>query len=101
MQGAACTTLSERGVVSTEDVMKARQLISNASYGPDTLKVLFAAFDDAWRQLAPKCGDNPLAIEAARIRLANTILSLATEDSKDPEQLKAAALRITALGEPT
>ena len=80
--------------------MKARQLISRASYGPETLTVLFKAFDDAWERLAPRHGDNPLAIEAARLRLANTILSLASEDSKDPDQLAAAALRITGLAEP-
>ena len=80
--------------------MKARQLISRASYGPETLTVLFKAFDDAWQQLAPKHGDDPLAIEAARLRLANTILSLASEDSKDSEQLKAAALRVISLNEP-
>jgi hypothetical protein len=82
-------------------VMKARQLIGNAAQGPDALKVLFKAFDDAWEQLAPKHGDNPLAIEAARLKLANVILSLANEDRKDTEQLKAAALRIMALDEPT
>ena len=80
--------------------MKARQLISRASYGPETLTVLFKAFDDAWQQLAPKHGDDPLAIEAARLRLANTILSLASEDSKDPEELKAAALRVISLNAP-
>jgi hypothetical protein len=61
------------------------------------LTVLFKAFDDAWEQLAPKHGDNPLAIEAARLKLANVILSLATEDSKDSEVLRAAAFRVMSL----
>ena len=77
--------------------MKARQLIGDAAYGPETLSVLFKAFDEAWEQLAPRIGPNALAIEAARLRLANAILSLADENSKDAEHLKAAALRIMDL----
>jgi hypothetical protein len=38
--------------------MEARRLIGNASYGPDTLKVLFQAFDEAWTTLAPRYGDD-------------------------------------------
>jgi hypothetical protein len=77
---------------------KARQLIASATYGPDTLKVLFKAFDDAWEQLAPKYyGADPTATEAMRLKLANAVLSLAGEDSKDAEQLKTDALRIVTL----
>jgi hypothetical protein len=78
--------------------MKARQLIRNGSYGPDQLKVLFKAFDDAWDSIAANFG-SPLAIEAARIRLANIILSLPHDGSCDPEQIKNAAIRIMELGD--
>ena len=30
--------------------MEARQLIDRASYGPETLEVLFQAFDAAWKE---------------------------------------------------
>jgi hypothetical protein len=34
-----------------EAMTKARQLIGSASFGPEVLKVLFSAFDDAWAHL--------------------------------------------------
>jgi hypothetical protein len=77
-------------------IMRGRQLIGSATYAPDTLKVLFKAFDDAWHELAPAVGTSPLAIEATRLRLANVILSLAGPHSDNAEQLKNAALRIMA-----
>ena len=79
--------------------MKARQLIGSASYGPDHLKVLFQAFDEAWDRISAHF-DNPSAIEAARLRLANIILSMPHNGSKDPELIKNTALRIMALGTP-
>ena len=46
--------------------MKAQQLITDASFGPNALHVLFQVFDAAWNGIAANFGDNPLAIEAAR-----------------------------------
>ena len=59
--------------------MKARELIRNASYGPEHLKALFTAFDQAWESMAGDVGTNPLAVEAARLKLAGIILSLGNE----------------------
>jgi hypothetical protein len=73
--------------------MKARELIRNASYGPDHLKVLFIAFDQAWEIIAGDVGANPQAVEAARLRLASIILSLGDE-AKDPDWLRNAAVQI-------
>ena len=44
--------------------MKARQLIQGATYGPETLKVIGKAFDDAWSEIAlisvrTDCNPNP------------------------------------------
>jgi hypothetical protein len=77
--------------------MKARQLISNASYGPDTLKVLFVAFDEAWDSVAGNFGDDPAVIQAARVMLANIILNLPYSDSGDVERIKNVALQVMAL----
>lgn len=77
--------------------MKARQLIGHAVFGPDALKVLFKAFDDAWEEIKPKVSKRAIALEAARLSLANIILSLCKEDSRDPDQLKNEALRIFRL----
>ena len=78
--------------------MKARQLISNASYGPDELKVLFEAFDDAWTSIAPTISTGANAAEAARLKLANIILGLARADTRDAKQLAEAAVRLMLSG---
>jgi hypothetical protein len=73
--------------------MRARKLIESASFGPETLNTLFQAFDQAWAILAPRYGSDATAIEAARTRLANILLSLARADSRDAGALKDAALQ--------
>jgi hypothetical protein len=77
--------------------MKARQLISAGMYGPDTLKVLFKAFDDAWEAMASTITDGAGATEAARLKLANVILSLAHDGATDPETIKDTALVILGI----
>jgi len=77
--------------------MKARKLIDGASYGPDALKVIGQAFDEAWQEIAGSFGNDPQDIEAARLRLAEAVLSVAFEDSRDAEILKRAALQRMAL----
>jgi hypothetical protein len=37
----------------------ARELIDESSYGPETLKILYQAFDDAWEALAPMYAGDP------------------------------------------
>jgi hypothetical protein len=70
------------------------RLIGRASYGPETLNVLFQAFDEAWQTLAPSCGDNVLSIHAGRLKLANAILSVAREGSTDPRSISDGALKL-------
>lgn len=75
--------------------MKARQLLSATSFAPDQLRVLFEAFDQAWATIAAGVGDDPQAIETARLKLANLVLSLARDgDVDDPERLRNAALQL-------
>jgi hypothetical protein len=76
--------------------MKARHLVGSSSFGPEALKGITQAFDDAWNSIAAKIGNNPLAIEAARLKLANIILAIAQNEGGDPEQLKRAALDLMA-----
>jgi pyocin large subunit-like protein len=76
--------------------MKARELISSASYGPETLKIVFESFDRAWESIAANFGNNPLAIQAARVKLANIILSMPHDYQSDAEQIKNAALKMMA-----
>jgi hypothetical protein len=74
--------------------MKARQLIDNSSYGPDELRVLGEAFDDAWVRLAPTVDRRPEAIEAARLKLAGTILDLARCGNFNPQWLADTAVQL-------
>ena len=76
--------------------MRARQLIDGASFGPDAVKALGDAFDAAWAEIAGRFGTHPVVIEAARIKLANAVLSVASEDSRDVEALKRGALQAMA-----
>jgi hypothetical protein len=77
--------------------MTARQLIDGASFGPDALKALGQAFDAAWQEIAATFGTDPHDIEQARLNLANAVLSMADEDSRDVAVLKRAALQRMAL----
>jgi hypothetical protein len=77
--------------------MRARQLIDGATLGPDALKAIGQAFDAAWDEIADRF-DEPLAVEATRLPLANIILSTADENSRDVQELKRAALQRPALG---
>jgi hypothetical protein len=60
------------------------------------LKGITQAFDGAWNSIAANFGNNPLAIEAARLKLANIILAIAQNEGGDPELLKQAALDLMA-----
>ena len=75
-------------------VVKARQRIGSASYSPAVLAVLYKAFDAAWDEVAPTVSKRPDAIEAARRRLADIILSLAKRDSSDAELIKKQAVQM-------
>jgi hypothetical protein len=79
--------------------MKAQALINGvgACYGPETLKVISKAFDDAWSEISPHFARNGLKAESVRRTLANAILEVATEDSRDSDELKNAGLRAMAL----
>jgi hypothetical protein len=81
--------------------MEARRLIGSASLGPDALKVLYQAFDEAWTFLAPRYGNDASAIRMARLRLANIALGLMREDTRDVAALRDQALRLfeTASGD--
>jgi hypothetical protein len=53
---------------------------------------------EAWHTIERNFGDDPKDIEKARIRLAEALLSIATEDSRDVQALKNGGLQAMALG---
>jgi len=77
--------------------VNARQLIYGAWYGPEALKAIGQAFDQAWQQIAPNFGDDPTDVGKARIRLAHALLSVADNESRDVGVLRQAALQQMAL----
>jgi hypothetical protein len=77
--------------------MRARQLIDGASFGPEALKVIGEAFDAAWAEIAGNFANDPAEIDEALFKLATALLSVASEDSRDVEVLKKAALQRMAL----
>ena len=77
--------------------MKARQLIQGATYGPETLKVIGKAFDDAWSEIAGHFSHNGLQAQSVRLKLAHAVLAVARADSRDSDELKNAALQIMAM----
>ncbi len=79
--------------------MDARRAIERAAFGPQALHVMGQAFDEAWDEVA-WAFDNKIAQEAARLVLANGILTVATNASRDVEELKQAALRALAVEYP-
>ncbi len=61
--------------------------------------VMGEAFDAAWAEIYVRvAATNPVAIEDARLTLADAVLSVASEDSRDVEALKKAALQKIGLG---
>lgn len=76
--------------------MKAKQLIDGAALGPDALKTARQAFDEAWAQIARFFSNDPVMIDGARLALANVILSLASNESRDVGALKHAGIQAMA-----
>ena len=74
--------------------MKARQLIENSSFGPDEVKAMGEALDDAWAQPAPSVDDRPEAIQAARFALADIILCLAGQGHFNAQWLADTAVQL-------
>ncbi|KAB2937861.1 MAG: hypothetical protein K8F92_10510 [Hyphomicrobium sp.] len=73
--------------------MKARRYIEqNLALGPDELLVVTTAFDQAWEELRTNIGSDD--IEAARLRLAGIIISLAKQGVSDGETLRNMALSL-------
>jgi hypothetical protein len=71
-------------------MIKPHALTGGTSFGPDALKAINQAFDEAWASIAGNFGEDQ--VERARLRLATAILSVASEDSRDVEVLKRESL---------
>ena len=74
--------------------MKARRFIAKAVYGPAELTMIGKAFDDAWEQISPQVSGRAEAIEATRLKLAELVLSLTKDGTRDPGKLTEAAVHL-------
>ena len=80
--------------------MKARRLIEGSSFGPETMKVVSQAFDQAWASIEDHFqGEDEKHVESARLRLAHAVLVVAHDDVADVERLKQHALELMALAD--
>jgi len=67
-----------------------------AAYGPQSVKAMGQAFDEAWVLIAGNFS-TPEESEIARLLLAEAILSVATKGSCDVVALKSGALHALAM----
>ena len=77
--------------------MKARALIDGAAFGAGTVQAMGDAFDQAWARIAPTFGNIPQEVEAARLMLAEAMLSVTTEGDADVEDLQDRAIIAMAM----
>ena len=77
--------------------MRARRVIDGAAFGPETVKAMGEAFDQAWAEVSVHFGDTPSQIENARLRLAEAMLSITTDGATDVAALKTGALQAMAM----
>jgi hypothetical protein len=75
--------------------MRRRQIAEATSFGPAELKVVFKAFDDAWSEIAPNIGTDPIDVETARMVLATIVLGVAANtEPAAPEALTTLAVEV-------
>jgi hypothetical protein len=75
-------------------VMQPRQIARPTSFGPEDLRVIFKAYDDAWSEIAPKINTDPAALERARMSLATIVLGLANAEQAGFSGLGALAVAV-------
>jgi len=64
---------------------------------PQCVDAISQAFDTAWQEIAGNFGDHTQRIKAPCFRLANAVLSIADEDTRNVQVLKRVALLRMAL----
>jgi hypothetical protein len=74
--------------------MKARKLLENAALGPDQLKTVYRAFDQAWEAVKQDYAANPQSTEVGRLRLANAVLTAYRSGMTDADAIKVTALQL-------
>ena len=74
------------------------EVFEGVTFGPGALFAVRQAFDEVWESIAGNFSNDPNTVQAARTKLAKALLSIASDDSRDVEALKRAALKIMSEG---
>jgi hypothetical protein len=82
---------SQPGIKNSCQAVTTCQLIGSGTLGPRALAIVGAAFDHAWKEIELHF-EGPLARQAVRLMLANEILAIATDESRDVAELKWGAI---------
>jgi hypothetical protein len=93
----SCFSWQPGRLAERTEIQKANQFIDGAAFGPEALKAMGEAFDKAWREIAGNFGYDRVEVEAVRLKLATVVLTVASEDSRNAQVLKQAALQRMAL----
>jgi hypothetical protein len=72
--------------------MRARQVLINAGFAPDDLAVILEGFEDAWAEIGPGAGADPVVEETARMRLAEIVLNVAKMGPIDRGKMNVSAV---------
>lgn len=72
--------------------MRARQLIGDHGFSRDDLAVILEGFEDAWAEIGPDAGPDPIVMEAVRLSLARIVVSVAQAGPIDRGRINAAAV---------
>jgi len=78
--------------------MRPRRISDGTMFDPQVLKVVQAAYDQAWERIGDRFAAHE--IERAREELADAIMNVARENSSDAAMLRDAALRVMSLRYP-
>lgn len=72
--------------------MRARQLIGDHGFSRDDLAVILEGFEDAWAEIGPDAGPDPIVMEAVRLSLAHIVVSVAQAGPIDRGRINVAAV---------
>jgi hypothetical protein len=67
------------------------RLPSDTAFDPETIRILTAAFEDAWQTLG---GRNSIGQRAKREELARIIIGMGQAGERDPAKLRDSALAV-------
>jgi hypothetical protein len=85
--------------VSGSERMRAQRIIEGAAFGPEVLKVVWQAFDEAWASIADNFA--PDEHEIAREALAQSMMSATRDNTSDIAVLRKAGMRAMYLRYPS